>query len=50
MRCSYIKLMCPICKTVYEVKKSDKNNIINCLCGKKLMIIAINGTYEFVEV
>jgi len=38
---------CPNCNRKVEGKK---NQIINCLCGKKLMIIEINKVKEVVDI
>lgn len=46
----YENVPCPHCRTIHQIKKNDRNIIINCLCGKKLMVVAVEGKYEFMEV
>lgn len=42
----YEKINCPHCMTEMHISRIHRNNAIKCLCGKKLMVISIDGKYS----
>lgn len=40
---------CPNCMTEIHITKEHRNSTIKCLCGKKFMVVSINGKYDLCE-
>ena len=42
----YEVVYCLHCRTELHITKNNRNQVVSCLCGKKIMVVTQNGKYK----